>query len=89
MDAKAKRISNNLGLVCITNSESVRYKRTTRKRLLSLPESEQMELLRTLYAADAGVIENPVELCLANDIRLYRISSDVFQFSDEPFGREI
>ncbi|HEX2639314.1 MAG TPA: hypothetical protein VHL50_02030, partial [Pyrinomonadaceae bacterium] len=24
-----------------------------------------------------------------NDVRLYRISSDVFQFTDEPFGREI
>ena len=89
MDAKAKRISNNLGLVCITNSESVRYKRTTRKRLLSLSESEQVDLLRTLYAANAEVLENAVEFCLANNIRLYRISSDIFQFSDEPFGREI
>jgi UV DNA damage endonuclease len=89
MEAKAQRVSNNLGLVCITNSESVRYKRTTRKRLLSFPENEQAELLRTVYAANAGVLENAVDFCLANNIRLYRISSDLFQFSDEPFGSEI
>ncbi|MEP7211562.1 MAG: UV damage endonuclease UvsE [Acidobacteriota bacterium] len=89
MEAKPQRVSNNLGLVCITTSELVRYKRTTRKRLLSFPESEQAALLRTLYAANAGVLENAVDFCLANNIKLYRISSDVFQFSDEPFGREI
>jgi UV DNA damage endonuclease len=89
MEQGVKRVVNNLGLVCITLSDEVRYKRTTRKRLLSLPENEQAELLRTLYAANATVIENAVAFCIANDVRLYRISSDVFQFSDEPFGREI
>lgn len=89
MEAKPQRVSNNLGLVCITHSDSVRYKRSTRKRLLSFSESEQADLLRTLYKANAGVLENAVDFCLANNIRLYRISSDVFQFSDERFGREI
>jgi len=89
MKPSKKRIINNLGLVCITNSAAVRYKRTTRKRLLSLPENEQAELLRNLYAANAAVLENAVAFCLANNIRLYRISSDVFQFTDEPFGGEI
>jgi UV DNA damage endonuclease len=32
------------------------------------------------------VLENAVAFCRSNGIRLYRISSDVFQFSDEPFG---
>ena len=89
MEQGVKRVKNNLGLVCITHSEEVRYKRTTRKRLLSLPEDERADLLRTLYAANATVLENAVAFCLANDVRLYRISSDVFQFTDEPFGRGI
>lgn len=80
---------NNLGLVCITNSEAVRYKRTTRKRLLSLPEAERRELLRTLYGANAGVLENAAAFSRATGLKLYRISSDVFQFTDAPFGREI
>jgi UV DNA damage endonuclease len=84
-----KSVKNNLRLVCITHSHEVRYKRTTRKRLLSLPGDEQADLLRTLYAANATVLENAVAFCLANDVRLYRISSGVFQFSDELFGREI
>ena len=89
MEAKPQRIKNNLGLVCITNSDQVRYRRTTRKRFLSFPEAEQAEMLRTLYAANAGVLENAIAFCIANNIRMYRISSDVFQFSDEPFGHEI
>ena len=89
MKAEQQRITNNLGLVCITMSEAVRYRRTTRKRLLSLGETDQRELLRNLYSANAGVVENAIAFCAANEIRLYRISSDVFQFTDEPFGRAV
>lgn len=89
MKAKARHINSNLGLVCITNSEWVRYKRTTRKRLLSLGLSEQTELLRNLYTANCGVLANAVEFCLENQIHLYRISSDIFQFTDEPLGADV
>ncbi|MCA1589704.1 MAG: hypothetical protein LC730_05135 [Acidobacteria bacterium] len=84
-----KCIANNLGLVCITTTDAVRYKRATRKRLMSFPEAGQAEILRNLYAANASVLENAVNFCHQNQISLYRITSDIFQFSDEQFGAEI
>ena len=39
-----------LGLVCITTSDAVRYRALTRKRLLQFGAAEQKALLRELYA---------------------------------------
>ena len=49
MKAETKCVKSNLGLVCITNSEAVRYKTVTRKRLLSFDIPTQEEMLRALY----------------------------------------
>ncbi len=82
-------VRSKLGLVCITTTDAVRYKTITRKRLLSFDEAEQSERLRALYRENANRVRNAVGFCLANNISLYRISSEVFPFSDEPFGRSI
>lgn len=89
MRPQPERQTNNLGLVCITHSDEVRYRRTTRKRLLSLDDAGRAAVLRELYAANASVIENAIDFCLRSGLRLYRLSSDVFQFSDEPEGAAI
>ncbi len=39
-----------LGLVCITASDAVRYRALTRKRLLQFDDAEQKRMLRELYA---------------------------------------
>src|SRR5690349_10544597 len=89
MKAQSKCVKTNLGLVCITHSEEVRYKTTTRKNLLSLDEAAQREKLRTIYAENIARLKKAVEFCLAGDINLYRMTSALFPFSDEAFGRAI
>ena len=89
MKPQPQCVRPNLGLVCITTTDAVRYKTITRKRLLSFDEAEQAERLRALYQENANRVRNAVEFCLGNNIKLYRISSEVFPFSDEPFGLTI
>ncbi len=78
----------NVGLVCITVSNEVRYRTITRKRLLSFPVSDQAEILHELYTHNIGTLWRAVDFCTANNIRLYRISSQIFPFADEPIGIE-
>lgn len=82
-------VKPELGLVCITASEAVRYKTMTRKRLLEFDEPTQREKLRELYAENLNRLGNAIEFCAANGIRLYRITSGLFPFSDESFGMEV
>lgn len=89
MKAKRQCVVSNLGLVCITTTDDVRFKTITRKRLLSFDEAEQGRVLRVLYAENALRLERAVEFCLASGIKLYRMSSELFPFSDEAFGHEI
>jgi UV DNA damage endonuclease len=78
-----------LGLVCITVSDQVRFRAMTRKRLLQLSLPEQEQALRTLYAENLKRLSGAVSFCQSQAIRLYRLSSAVFPFSDEPMGEAI
>jgi UV DNA damage endonuclease len=79
----------NLGLVCITLSNDVRYRTITRKRLLSLEPSAQEAALADLYASNAATLRRALQYCRASNIHLYRISSQIFPFADEGIGRDI
>jgi UV DNA damage endonuclease len=79
----------NLGLVCITVSNAVRYRTITRKRLLSLEVGEQARVLYELYVSNLATLSRAVDFCVENEIRLYRISSQIFPFADEPIGIEM
>ncbi|MDQ3042518.1 MAG: UV DNA damage repair endonuclease UvsE [Acidobacteriota bacterium] len=89
MKAETQCVRNNLGLVCITTTDAVRYKTVTRKRLLSFDEPTQKEMLRALYQENVNRVGGAIEFCQAHDINLYRLSSQLFPFSDEPVGAEI
>lgn len=78
-----------LGLVCITASEQVRYKTMTRKRLLLLEPAEQTIALRTLYAENLRRLGIAVEFCAHHNIRLYRLGSGTFPFADDPIGEDV
>jgi UV DNA damage endonuclease len=78
-----------LGLVCITASDQVRFRAMTRKRLLQLSLSEQEQALRTLYRENLRRLAGAVEFCHNHAIRLYRLTSALFPFSDEPLGADI
>ncbi|MCU1290388.1 MAG: UV-damage endonuclease [Acidobacteria bacterium] len=89
MKAGPQCVKNNLGLVCITHSEEVRYKTVTRKTLLSLDETAQIEKLRSIYAENIERLKKAVAFCLKNNINLYRMTSNLFPFSDEAAGARI
>ncbi len=89
MKAEVQCVKSNLGLVCITTSDEVRFKTVTRKTLLLLDETAQSEKLRSIYAENISRLKKAVEFCLARNINLYRMTSALFPFSDEPAGAEI
>ncbi len=82
-------IKPELGLVCITASEDVRFKTVTRKRLLEFDQSGQCEKLREIYHENLTRLGKAIEFCHVSQIKLYRMTSALFRFSDEPFGLEI
>ena len=78
-------MSSNLGLVCITSNDQVRYRTITRTRLRSLPSEQQTTSLRELYADNARRLSAAIDFCAKRGIRLYRLTSDLFpQSEDEP-----
>lgn len=89
MKAETQCVKSNLGLVCITTSEAVRYKTVTRKRLLSFDVPTQREMLRTIYQENINRLNKAIEFCTSNNISLYRLTSGLFPFSDESIGAEI
>ena len=89
MKAETQCVKSNLGLVCITTTDAVRYKTVTRKRLLSFDETAQREMLRALYQENVNRVGNAVDFCADADINLYRLTSQLFPFSDEQIGAEI
>jgi UV DNA damage endonuclease len=78
-----------LGLVCITASDAVRYKTMTRKRLLQLAPPEQQQALRALYAENLRRLGLAIDFCATHQIRLYRLSSATFPFADDAVGENI
>jgi UV DNA damage endonuclease len=78
-----------LGLVCITASNQVRFRTVTRKRLLQLTPAEQEQVLRQLYSDNLQRLNAALDFCDHHDIRLYRITSALFPFADTPQGEEI
>ncbi|MCA1613491.1 MAG: UV DNA damage repair endonuclease UvsE [Acidobacteria bacterium] len=78
-----------LGLVCITQSEEVRYRTVTRKRLLTFAADEQARILRELYAANLERLNRAVDFCRARGLSLYRMTSGLFPFADDPLGEGV
>lgn len=78
-----------LGLVCITNSQAVRFKTLTRTRFLQLSSAEQTEKLRSLYQENLQRLHAAIDFCITHQIPLYRLISNLFPFSDTPLGAAI
>lgn len=78
-----------LGLVCITNSQAVRFKTLTRTRFLQMSPPEQAEKLRSLYQENLLRLHAAIDFCVTHQIRLYRLISNLFPFSDTPLGAAI
>jgi UV DNA damage endonuclease len=83
------KVEPKLGLVCITASQAVRFKTMTRKRFLQFNEVEQKEKLRSLYEENLKRLKLALDFCQTHDLKLYRVISGLFPFSDTPLGKEI
>ncbi|MFN8482750.1 MAG: UV damage endonuclease UvsE [Anaerolineae bacterium] len=79
----------HLGLVCITLSERVRYRTVTRTRLLKLDEDERQAILRRLYHDNILTFHTALDFCHETNIRLYRLTSRLLPFADDPIGQAI
>jgi UV DNA damage endonuclease len=77
-----------LGLVCMTSNNMIRFRELTRTRLLRLSIQEQKDVLRGLYEHNLIQLGNAVSFCKKNNIRLYRIYSNTFPFADSDLGSE-
>lgn len=78
-----------LGLVCITTSDRVRFRTITRKHLLSLNTDKQTAKLRQLYFDNTSRLAGALEFLREQDIRLYRLTSALFPFADDPLGVDL
>ncbi len=85
----AARRSPQLGLVCITSSDALRYRTITRKRLLELAPSQRARALSGVYAANLEILGSVPRYCRELGTRLYRIPSSIFPFADTPIGAEL
>jgi UV DNA damage endonuclease len=84
-----KGIRPQLGLVCITTTDAVRYRTVTRKRLLQFEEAEQRHLLRELYAENLKRLSGALDFCMERGLRLYRMTSALFPFADDALGAQV
>lgn len=78
-----------LGLVCITHSEAVRYRALTRKRLLQFEPDEQKRRLRELYAENLARLGRALDFCAERGLHLYRMTSGLFPFADDEVGADV
>ncbi|MBE9043430.1 UV DNA damage repair endonuclease UvsE [Pleurocapsales cyanobacterium LEGE 10410] len=78
-----------LGLVCVTAADAVRFRTVTRRTLSKLTESKQQEKLRQVYADNIERLTKAIAFCQRANIRLYRLSSALFPFADRPIGEAI
>jgi len=67
-----------LGLVCLSAGPQVRYRTVTRTRYLALAPSQRRRTLHELYSENIHRLYGALEFCSAQDIHLYRVTSDLF-----------
>jgi len=87
--SSAQTIVPTLGLVCVTQSDAIRFRTVTRTRLLSFPPEEQATILRSIYSDNIMRLARAVDFCAEHGIQLYRMSSALFPSADTPEGAPV
>jgi UV DNA damage endonuclease len=67
----------------------VRYRTVTRKTLLQLTPEAQQEKLRNLYTENLERLNKAIDYCIEKDIKLYRLTSALLPFADDPVGGDL
>jgi UV DNA damage endonuclease len=89
MSSRAPHVGPNLGLVCLSFGPECRYRAITRTRFLAMSELDREKTLRELYWDNLQRLQWTLGFCARRDIRLYRVTSNLFPMSDEPLGERI
>lgn len=71
-----------LGLVCITASPQIRFRTITRTSYLRLEPTARLEKLRELYMFNTAKLLEALDFCFAAEIKLYRLTSQLFPLHD-------
>jgi len=73
-----------LGLVCQTHDERIRFRTITRSALYALPETARAPRLRELFRHNVERLASAIAFCREQGLQLYRMPSSLFPFSDTP-----
>jgi len=85
----SETVAPQLGLVCITTTDAVRFRALTRKRLLQFDTLEQKRMLRELYANNLTRLNGALDFCSERGLKLYRLTSGLFPFADDEAGADV
>jgi UV DNA damage endonuclease len=86
---RTRTVRPQLGLVCMSAGDEVRFRTITRTRYLALSQADRQAKLEELYLDNLSRLRAALEFCRARRIRLYRAISGLFPMSDEPLGEQI
>ncbi len=89
INASGETSGPRLGLVCITTTDAIRFRTITRTRLLQFPESERPTILRDIYEDNLLRLDRAIAYCRARNIGMYRISSNLLPFADDPAYEDV
>lgn len=78
-----------LGLVCLTSDKSISFRTVHMSRLLRLKPVEQYKVLYDIYVDNINMLKTAIKICIDNNIKMYRISSDMLPFFDTYVGRQV
>lgn len=80
---------NWLGLVCLTSDKSISFRTVQKTRFDKLGILAQYSVLYDIYSHNKKVLKRALEYCVQSGIKMYRISSEMFPFSDTAVGRQV
>ena len=84
MNTLPSSVRPQLGLVCITASDQIRFRTITRTRLLQLDEAERPPILSAIYQDNLNRVLKAIDFCAERGIGMYRLSSNLMPFADDP-----
>lgn len=80
---------HRLGLVCMTESDEVRFRTITRTRLHARSPAQRRDSLQSIYQHNIDSLQRGIAFCMRHAIPLFRVLSDLFPFADTDEGEGV
>jgi UV DNA damage endonuclease len=78
-----------LGLVCLTSDKKISYRTIQKTRFDKLDLASQYSVLYDIYRYNKAMLKTAIAYCVEHGIQMYRMSSEMFPFSDTPIGKQV